>query len=271
MDIKKFTEANRDAWNEVIPIHQKTREINLKERFKEKGFSCLDELEISKLQQLSLKGKKVAQLCCNNGREVLSIINMGAESAVGFDISDEAIKEARELAEISKLKCSFIRTDVYDIGEEYYDIFDLVYISIGVLNWLPDISKFFNIASKLLKKDGMLFIYEMHPVAFMFASEGEEGFDSENPLKLCYSYFKKEPLVLNKGIDYVGKTTYQSKTNYEFSHSLSDIFNSILQNGISIKEFSEYEHDISWVFEHLEKEKMLPLCYILIGKKEQFI
>lgn len=67
----------------------------------------------------------------------MSLINIGAESGVGFDISDEAIKEANELKEISGLNCDFIRTDVYDIDEKYNNRFDLVYISIGQFSTTP--------------------------------------------------------------------------------------------------------------------------------------
>jgi len=126
MDIKKYTEANREAWNEVIPIHQKSHSRNLKHEFTKKGYSVLDEIETALLKDIGLKGKNVAHLCCNNGRELLSIINIGAASGVGFDISDEAIREANELRELCELNCDFVRTDVYDIDDKYTNSFDLV-------------------------------------------------------------------------------------------------------------------------------------------------
>lgn len=268
MDIKRVTESNRKAWNEAIPIHRESREVDIKERFKEKGFICFEENEYNKLKELVPFVKKVAQLCCNNGRELLSLINMGIESGVGFDISDEAIKEAEELAEISKLKCSYIKTDVYNIGEEYYNAFDMIYISVGALNWLPDIGLFFKIASKMLKEKGYLFINEIHPFASMFACEGEKEFDINNPQKITYSYFRKEPFIQNIGIDYVGKKLYKSKPTYEFSHTLSNMLNSLIENGIRIKQFYEFADDISGVYEHLQQNMRIPLSYILIGKKE---
>lgn len=269
MDIKKYTRANREAWNEVTPIHREVRKVNLKEKFKEKGFSTLDELISSKLKQIPIDGKKVAQLCCNNGRETLSMVNLGAESAVGFDISDEAIKEARELAEISGLNCRFIRTDVYDIGEEYFDTFDLIFITIGALPWLPDLDRFFDIVSKMLKKEGTLLIYEEHPFVYMLATEKDGEFDPENPMKLAFSYFREEPWIDNTGIDYIGKTVYRGKTSYSFSQKLSDVINPIIRSGMKITEFSEYNHNISDTFEHIENQKIMPLSYVLMGRKEK--
>lgn len=267
MDIKKYTEANRTAWNEVTPIHQKARRINLKEKFKEKGFSTLDELVTSKLKEIPIKGKIIAQLCCNNGSETLSLVNLGAASGVGFDISDEAIAEADELAGISGLNCRFVRTDVYDIGKEYYDSYDLIYVSIGALPWLPDLDGFINLISKMLRKNGILFIYEEHPFIYMLATKDEKEFDSKNPLKITYPYFKKDPWVNDTGIDYIGKSSYKSETNYCFSHTLSEIISGVVKNDISITEFTEYPHNINSEFEHIENENMLPLCYILIGRK----
>jgi len=192
---KDITEANRKAWNQATPIHQKGRAGSLKKLFKQKGYSTLDDLITARLKDLGLKGKRVAQLCCNNGRETLSLVNLGAESAVGFDISDEAINEAKEFAEISGLNCDFVRSDVYDIGEEYYNQFDLIYISIGALSWLPDLDRFYRIVTAMLKREGLLVVYEMHPFTYLLAAEDEEGYDPDNPLKITFSYYRTEPPI----------------------------------------------------------------------------
>ncbi|MCD6162378.1 MAG: class I SAM-dependent methyltransferase [candidate division Zixibacteria bacterium] len=268
MELKYITNSNREAWNEVTPIHQKARKVNLKEKFKVEGFSILDKYETEKLVDIPIKGKHVAQLCCNNGSETLSLINLGADSGVGFDISDEAIKEALELAEISGLNCDFIRTDVYDIGEEYYNQFDFIYITIGALTWLPDLNIFFSIVSKMLKDSGKIMIYDSHPITDIFLYENEEGFDSDNPLKIVNSYFRTEPWIDNDGIDYIGKTRYKSETTYSFTYRLSDVFNAVIRNGIVIEEFYENPHHLSPEHAPLEKGHKIPLSYILIGQKQ---
>ncbi|WP_052675835.1 class I SAM-dependent methyltransferase [Paenibacillus sp. IHBB 10380] len=265
MNIKTYTKSNREAWNEVNPIHQKHNPINLKEVFQTKGFSTLDEHITDTFRRLGLQGKRAAQLCCNNGRELLSLVNLGAQSGTGFDISDHAIEEAKELAETSGLPCTFVRTDVYDIDSTHVNQYDLMYISIGALTWLPDLHKFFGIASTLLKKDGMLVIYEMHPLLNMLAMEDEPEF--EDPLKIAFSYFKSDPWIANTGIDYVGNTTYESQTNYSFSHTLASIFNAVIQSGINITEYEEHQHDISCIYTDVEKEGKFPMSYTLIGKK----
>jgi len=266
-NIKEIIQSNRQAWNQAVLIHQKSRKGSLREAFAKPGYSTLDEIETEALMAIGIQGKSMAQLCCNNGRETLSLVNLGAESAIGFDISDEAIKEAKNLRQISGLNCKFVRANVYDIGEEYFDQFDLVYISIGALCWLPDLGRFFALVSALLKPGGQLFIYEAHPVMNMIAEKDEPEFDPKTPFNVCCSYFKKEPWVTTDGMDYIGGTKYNSKPAYSFSQPLSDIFNGIIKNDITIKSFTEYGHDITESFKHLEKDNKLPMSYILIGEK----
>ncbi|PKK83005.1 MAG: hypothetical protein CVT49_10700 [candidate division Zixibacteria bacterium HGW-Zixibacteria-1] len=268
MDRKKIIEANREAWNEAIQKHQQARGDELKNGFARKGFSILDETITEKMKQLRIEGMDAAQLCCNNGRELLSMINLGAKSGVGFDLSDDAIKEADELAAIAGANCKFVRTDVLEIGPEYNNSFDLIYISIGALTWLPDLGGFFKIVSRLMRKNGTLLIYEQHPFAFMLAAADEPEYDQKHPLNVAYSYYRTEPWANDTGIDYVGMTTYKAKEAFSFTQKLSDIFNAIIAAGINITEFIEYDHDISKMWEHIEKEKKIPLCCILVGRKK---
>jgi len=268
VDLKKITDANREAWNEVTPIHQNARKINLKSEFKNAGFSTLDPKITAKLREIGVEGRRVAQVCCNNGRELLSLINIGAKSGAGFDISDAAIEEAIELKNISKLPAEFIRTDAYDISIEFYNEFDLVYISIGALAWLPELDEFFKIVSRLLKNTGHLVIYEQHPFVYMLAQPGDELYVESDPIKIVHSYFREEPWIDTDGIDYVGKSRYNAKVCYNFTQALSKIINAIIKNDIKLQELNEYPHDISDEFEHLAGQDKLALSYILIGQKE---
>lgn len=268
MDYKKITEANREAWNEVTPIHQKHRPENYQELFRQKGFSTLDNLITTKLNQVGLKGKTAAQLCCNNGRETLSLLNLGADRAVGFDISDEAVTEARELARSAGLECEFVRTDVYDITNEHFGKYDMVFITIGGLSWLPDLNRFFGVVSNMLKPGGDLVIYEQHPFLYVFATEVDDDFDPDFRTKVAFSYFRTDPWRDDQGIDYIGKTTYKSKPNFSYTQKVSDIVNGIVKNGIRLDEFNEYSHDISETYGGLENGDFLPRCYILLGHKE---
>jgi hypothetical protein len=41
-----------------------------------------------------------------------------------------------------------------------------------------------------------------------------------------------------------------------------------MKNGLTIRGFQEYAHDISADFKHLEKYQMLPMCFTVVAQKE---
>ena len=264
MEIKKFTQANRKAWNQAMPYHRKEMNKKWDKMFSDKNFIFQKDEELVELQKIGIKGKNIAHLSCNNGVELMSLKRMGAAKCVGFDISDEAVKDAKFRAEKFKIDCEFVRTDVFDISEKYYGKFDLVYITVGALAWIPDLKGYFQKAAQLLVKNGILFIYEHHPFANVLPYDNE--FDGE--LKMMHHYFNDEIYIGKDGIDYYGLTTYESEPCYEFFYTISKLINSICQNGFCIRTFNEYERDIAIVYEYLEKSDLrLPLSYILIATK----
>lgn len=263
-----YTKLNKEAWEEVFPKHKIGWKIDLAEKLLEKDFFFLQKNIISELEKINISNKTVGQFCCNNGRELLSIVKLGAESGIGFDITENFINEANRIAKTTNLNCQFITRDIYDVSSEYNERFDLMFLSIGTLCWFPDLSLFFQKVSNVLKENGTLFINESHPFTNILASPEDEEYEKENPEKFVFSYFKDDPWVTTKGLDYIGGTQYQSKPAYSFSHTFSEIMNSMVGNGIFIKELKEYDYDIGAGFQNLNHRKF-PLSYILIGKKLQ--
>lgn len=268
MNKKTITECNRLAWNQASEFHKKARKDSLHIGFKKSDFTTLnrhcDKELIDKLKDIDLSDKIISQIPCNNGRELLSLMNFGAKEAIGFDISDVAISEAKELSKISNLNAKFKRTDVLEIEDSYNSYFDFIYISEGSLQWFPDLNDYFSVISRLLKKNGKILIFEMHPFAYFF----ENGFHPEKQnFNEITSYFNKGPYNYEDGLDYVGGVKYDSKKCYWFMHKMSDILNAILQNNIEIHEFNEYNTEMA----NNDLEKFLdkfPLSYIIIGKKK---
>jgi len=82
---KTITTANSLAWQDVAAIHGEHNQVRLIEGFAKAGFTMLDAVETKRLEALGIAGKDVAQICCNNGRELLSVKTMGAARCVGFD------------------------------------------------------------------------------------------------------------------------------------------------------------------------------------------
>ncbi len=264
MQGNQYIEANRQAWNQVAPIHADANQARLLQGFAEPGFSVLDAHETQKLREIGVEGKAIAQLGCNNGRELLSIKNIGAGRCVGFDFSEEFIQQAQALNEAAQHDCEFVATNIYEIAPSYNQTFDLVYITIGVLSWMPDIHGFFEVVARILKPQGKLLIYEMHPFLNMLDVPSE----TENPLQISLGYFNKAAQEDPSTLDYYNGTQYESLPKYWFAHTLSDNMTALIANGIAIAAFEEYPHDISAMFKSLEPYQKMPLSYILVGQKQ---
>ncbi len=263
LDKKDFTEINRKSWNEACLKHRNAR-LRMGDPILQEGYLDLDENLIKYLREnVELKGARVVGLCCNDGREIISLKRMGAEECVGFDISDEAITSAQDLSEKTGVQCQFIRSDVYDIDPEGFEPFDLAFISAGAICWLPDLEGFFQIVFNLLKPGGKVFLNEIHPFAWLL-----EDSPPETPLLITGSYFKEDPIITHGDLDYVGGEDYEGLPNYSFDHTLGEIISSIAKAGIKVELFKEFPQDISAVFSHLEKMDIkLPLSFIILGKK----
>ena len=258
-----YTKANLEAWNEVAPIHAKHNLEELLTNFQKPGYSVLDDIETKCLEYLQVQGKDVAQVCCNNGRELISVKNMGAGRCVGFDGSQGFIDQAKELAAAARQDVEFVCTDIYQLGQDYSEQFDIVTITIGVLGWMPDLEWFIEIVAELIKPGGALFIYEQHPILDMFAPG-----NAEDPVEWELSYFSKEPYVELTGLDYIGGEQYDAKPVTSFSHVMGEIVMSGIHNGLTVEYLEEFPHHISNTWWNVEHSGLgLPMCYTLIFRK----
>lgn len=268
MSTKRETEAivraNLAAWDEAAPIHRRhNRELQL-EQARQPDFCCLDAIEKQRLQALGVAGKDVAQLCCNNGRELISVKkSLGAARCVGFDGAAGFIADAGEIAAAAGTDVAFECTDIYAIGPEFDAAFDIVTITIGVLGWMPDLDGFFAVAARLLRPGGALFIYEHHPILEML-KPGAAG----DPVEWELSYFTKEPYVSTEGLDYYGGTDYDALPVTSFMYPMSTVIMAGIGAGLALEHFEEFPHHISNLWWNVEHAGIgLPMCFTLVMRK----
>jgi ubiquinone/menaquinone biosynthesis C-methylase UbiE len=260
MDHRKYTEENRTAWNAAADQHKEMRWDIVLEQLSDPADSPFEQVALDHFADIGLTGKDVIQLCCNNGREVLSLKKLGAGRCVGVDISDKFVQQGRDLATASGLEGEFIRADVMDLPAELEGEFDMVLITIGALNWIPDIKALFRSCAKLLRAGGHLFIHEMHPMLWML--EPDRG------TELLYSYFMVDAFSEDTPLNYYGGEDYDAPMSHAFQATLGDIIGAILDAGLTLSHFQEYAKDISNNFPHLENQKaQLPLSYTMIAEK----
>ena len=264
MDRDDYVEANREAWNRVAPHHKAHAQYDaLVKGFATPGFSCLDETATALLTEIGVAGRDVAQVCCNNARELLSVKGLGAARCVGFDISTAFLGQAKELAKIAGQNCEFVETDVYAIPKRFDGAFDVVFTTVGVFSWMPDLTGFFSAVRRLLRPGGRYFAYEQHPVLDMFEFD-----ETGAPARLAHSYFRREADRAAEGLDYYGNADYDAPVNYWFRRPLSDVVNACIAAGFTLEKLAEYPHNISDeaydVYE--DRTAQLPLSYSLIAR-----
>lgn len=256
-----YIKANRAMWNETADVHAAGYVQDLLKRVAAPDFTTFDKYEKAIFADIGLMGKNVAQLSCNNGRELISCKKAGAGRCVGFDISEKFIAQARELAEAGGVELEFVCSSVYDISPEYDEAFDIVYVTIGALGWLPDLDAYFNVVLRLLRPGGHLYLYEMHPILDMF--------DADTGLEVKHSYFRTEPYEDEAEPDYMNPNKIVQAKSYWFHHKLSDVIGGCLKNGLSLTHFEEYAHDQSEVYRAFQDfEKRPPLSYALVAVKQ---
>ena len=261
---KNAIESNRQAWNDSARHHQDSPDWQaLLTDVAQAGFSCLDDTLRGVLEQVGVDGKDVIQLGCNNGRESLSLFALGARNVVGVDQSSAFLDQARELNSRSAHNADFIECDIHHLPASLQNRFDVALITIGVLNWMPDIGEFFRHVAQTLKPGGKLVIYETHPFLEMVDP------DAEDPFRLASSYFRAEPFVQQEPIVYVGKVEQPAAKSYWFVHTLGAIFSGAIGAGLNIAHFKEYAHSNREELydRYLNQEAQLPLCFTLVASK----
>lgn len=261
-------EANRKGWNETAAIHERAVLGDLLEAVTRPDFCTFDAVERQVLDRIGIAGKAVVQLACNNARELISIKRAGAGCCVGFDISDAFVEQAHRLAAAAQLEVQVFRSNIYDIPSDYGYRFDLAYITVGALGWLPNLPGLFSKAAELLKPDGQLFIYEMHPFLFLY---DEETADPRDP-RISRSYFRDDPLVFSDCSDYVDPDSKVESPGYWHQHTLGQIMSGLLGAGFALESFEEFPHDISATHAEFAKQpNKLPMCYALVARLSESI
>ncbi len=264
---QQYVAANRESWNESAPRHAARNLEELLGQFSQPGHSCLDEIETERLQALGVAGRDVGQLCCNNGQELVSVKNLGAGRCVGFDNADGFLEQARKIAGAAGVEVEFHHGDIHEIPARFDACFDILYVTIGALCWMPKLVDFFAVAARLLRPGGAILVYEHHPVVAMW-----DPFDDVDPPMWKHSYFKKDPWIDTDGLDYFDGESYQSKPLYTFQHTFAEIFMACIDNRLAIEHLAEFPHDLSPSYGHLERlDAQLPLSYTLVARKPRMV
>lgn len=262
-----YIKGNKAAWEEAFDRRDAKWGADIVSRVGREPYAFFEPEAAQRLAEYDLRGKTIAQFCCNNGRELLSLTaTSGAKRGVGFDIAANMVDFANAQAGALRLPCTFVQTNLLEIGHEYDDMFDFALITIGALCWFKDLDVLFSVLSRCVRRGGTFFIHEQHPLTNMLASEGDEGYDKAHPAQCLFSYFEHE-WKGEDGMSYITGKGYKSKTFTDYTHSLASIAGALTRNGFVITGFDEFQKDIGGNFTDLN-DTGLPLSMLIQARKE---
>ena len=215
---KNYLEINRKAWNNRTDVHIKSEFYDLDGFLA--GKSSLNDIERHLLGDI--KGKSVLHLQCHFGQDTISLSRLGAK-ATGIDLSDRAIENAEKLAKDTRADATFICCDIYDLPNHLDEQFDLVFTSYGTIGWLPDLDRWAKVVSLLSKESA------------------DTGFDYDFE-KIEYNYFNSGAIVECLEGTYADKTAGLSEEYVMWNHSLSEVIDNLIKNGLILQSFGEYDY-----------------------------
>jgi SAM-dependent methyltransferase len=226
-------EVNRRRWDEAAPIHAASDFYGVA-AFKA-GRDTLGAIESAEIGAVA--GKRLVHLQCHFGLDTLSLARRGA-IVTGYDFSSKAIAIARSIADETGLAANFVEGNVYDAPEKLPRAgFDIAYVTVGAINWLPDIGGWAKVVATLLAPGGFLYLLEGHPAANVLDQKSPA-----DPIVPTYDYFQgAAPLVFETPETYTEDgSTLANTVTHEWIHSLSSVIGGLIEAGLRIEWFHEH-------------------------------
>ncbi len=229
-----YLQVNRANWDDRVPIHASSKFYDV-----DAYVAHPPRPQPWETQFLGdVTGLNVVHLQCHIGTDTLALATAGA-TVTGVDFSGPAVAQARKLATAIGVadRATFVESDVYLAADVLPPVsFDLVYVSLGALCWLPSVGRWAEVVSALLRPGGRLYIHDVHPVAWALSQQGES-------FTLTYTYFEEaEPFVDEIDITYTdGDARLAHAKAYEWNHSIGEITNALIGSGMRIDSLDEHD------------------------------
>lgn len=225
----EYRRNNLSLWNEYAKIHVRLPFYRVEDFLS--GENVLNDLERGEMGDV--EGQSLLHLQCHFGLDTLCWAKLGAR-VTGVDFSDEAIQQAEALANRVHLDARFLCCDVYDAPDKLKEPFDIVYTSYGVLCWLPDLTRWAQVIAHFLKPGGFFYMAEFHPFTFVFDDQADE-------LRVKESYFNTSMMKYDVQGSYADCTAkVQTKSSYEWNHTLGEILTALTGAGLQIEFMHEF-------------------------------
>lgn len=262
--MQEYLTANKALWNQKTTIHEQSDFYQMPAFLK--GATSLKPIELALLGDV--KGKKILHLQCHFGQDTISLARMGAK-VTGLDLSDKSIAKAKEIANQLGIDAHFVCCDIFEADQFIKDEFDIVFTSYGTIGWLPTLNRWGQIIQHFLKPNGTFVFAEFHPFIWTL--------DDDTYTKITYSYFNIAPIIETLTSSYTDGDSHEPLACYTWNHSLAEVFNALMTNGIVIDDFQEYKTSpyncfpntvtVDNGYQIKGMEDKLPMVYSILGRK----
>lgn len=241
-DYRRYFDENRANWDDRAVVHEAAGygiERLIADRT---ALSATVEKDRARLGDLS--GLEVIHLQCHLGTDTVSLARLGAARVVGLDFSAESIARGRSIARRCGAAVSYVTANVYDARTAVRGTFDVVYTSVGVLCWLPDVGRWAEVVASLLKPGGRFVIRDDHPFRATIDDDVSRGLMVEHP------YFEADaPTTWSQAGSYIpvpdDAPPIASVTVHEWSHGLGEVVTALIRAGLTIDSVEELD-DMAW-------------------------
>jgi len=224
-----YFEENSESWDKRVSLHEKSAFYDVAGFLN--GNTSLTEIEQTELG--AVFGKRLLHLQCHFGMDTLSLSRLGAD-CVGIDFSREAILKARKLNEQLDLNCSFYESNVYDVLDLKLGLFDVVFTSYGTICWLPDLDQWAYVISKSLKKNGLFYFADFHPLLYLFDFSTKQ---------IRYSYYNlNHPYTESETGSYADVNDQTVFKSHFWSHAIDEIVGVLLKYKLEIQQIKEIDY-----------------------------
>jgi SAM-dependent methyltransferase len=269
MTVSEMHQANRIGWNEGAEAYEAVVERDIE--FLRNGGKNLEPPELRYLVDLSSWCGRAVHLQCAGGRDTLSVWNQGAREVVGVDISERMLDCARRKSEALGAPARWIHSDVLETPEELNGTADLVYTGRGALCWIQDLEAWAGVPARLLKPGGRLYIYEGHPICWIWDMGA-----SEPRLDAVYGDYFCAEVMKGQGwpetyIGDLGKPSEEHAFKYERQWNLGQVVTTLVRAGLVVEALEEHPDPFWEAFPNWPKDvlRRIPQTYSLLMRKPE--
>lgn len=224
--------VNRANWDARVPIHVNSEIYDIPAFVA--GSDPLRAYEPDEVGDVH--GKTLLHLQCHLGQETLSWARRGAV-VTGLDFSRPALDVAASTAARMGIESArFVLANVYDAPTALAGrTFDIVYSSIGSLQFLPDLERWARVVAALLAPGGFCYVTETHPL-IDFVADDCRSYEGD--------YFSRDPILLNQATYADPEAALASPTSVEWIHHTAEVVSALGAARLRV----EFLHEHDWIW-----------------------